>query len=95
MGGFKSIASRRQRRAVKKLQPFVFLLLAMGCDSSNTSTISGDYETLRVKQFVLTDSSGKAVVILSGERNSSGSPVVALKDATGVVLKTIEISSGK
>jgi hypothetical protein len=80
---------------VKRLTPFVFLFLAIACDSSNTSNTSADYETVRVKQLALTDSSGKTVVMVTGERNRSGSPVIVLKDANGTVLKTIEITSGK
>ncbi len=77
---------------VKSLSPLMFFMLAMGCDGSNTSTTSADYETLRVKQLVLTDASGKPVVVVTGTRNPNGSPEVVLKDASGVVLKTVEIA---
>lgn len=72
---------------------FVVVLLAMACDSSNTSSVSADYETLRVKQLALTDASGKTVVMVTAERSQSGSPMVVLKSETGGVLKTIELTS--
>lgn len=76
---------------MKSLPAFVFVLLATACDSSNTSTISADYATLRVKELALTDRSGKTVVMITGEHDQSGSPVVVLKDVKGVVLKTIRV----
>jgi hypothetical protein len=68
-------------------------MLLVSCDASNTSTTSADYARVRVQQLVLTDASGKAVVMLTGARNTNGSPVVTLRDTNGVVLKIIEITS--
>ncbi len=70
-------------------------MLAMACDTSNTSTVSADYETLRVRQLALTDSAGKTVVMVTAERNQTGSPVVILKGTNGAVLRTIELTNGK
>jgi hypothetical protein len=78
---------------VHKSASFVLLLLATACDNSNTSSVSADYETLRVKQLALTDASGKTVVMVTAERSQSGSAVVVLKDATGSVFKTIEVGA--
>lgn len=77
---------------MKKLPLLVFVLLATACDGSNTSTVSADYEMLRVKQLALTDASGKTVVTVSAERTQSGSSLLVLKSISGAVLKTIEIT---
>ena len=73
----------------------ILLLLAAACDDGNSSSVSADYGTVRVKQLALSDAEGKTIVIVSAKPGPSGTPLLVLRDPNGVVLNTIEVGRSK
>ena len=71
--------------AIPKRLFVVAALLAClgGCDDGNTSSVSADYATVRVRRLVLTDESGRPLVTLGAGTTPDGRPSVVLLDADG------------
>jgi len=76
---------------VKNAGALLVLLLATACDEGNSSSVSADYGSVRVKQLALSDEQGKTLVIVTAKPGPSGTPQLVLRDPNGVVLNTIEI----
>ncbi|HWP04891.1 MAG TPA: hypothetical protein VNN72_04080 [Polyangiaceae bacterium] len=80
---------------MKTFRAIAGLLLVAGCSGENTSDVRADYETVRLKQLVLTDAAGKPVLTLTAERRSGGLPTLIVRGTNGSVLRTIELEAPK
>jgi len=91
----RSATVQKRRAFVKTFRAIAGLLLVAGCSGENTSDVRADYETVRLKQLVLTDAGGKPVLTLTAERRSGGLPTLIVRGTNGSVLRTIELEAPK
>jgi hypothetical protein len=76
----------------------LFLLGACGlgaCSESNESSVSADYQSIRVRQITLSDKAGKPIVTLSASSGANGAPLLVVRDPRGATLRTIELTVEK
>jgi hypothetical protein len=76
-----------------RLLSLVLLSSATACDDANSSSVTADYDSVRLRQLSFSDAAGKTLVVLSAEPGAAGSPRLLVRDPKGKLLQTIEIGA--